>query len=58
MPTLNPKTAKINNINTGDAYGRMPVEVEGTGGDVGEAKKRRGNVIRQTKGLDTYGPMA
>ena len=45
----------------------MPVEVEGTGGDVGEAKKRRvpaygvnkgGNVIRQTKGLETYGPMA
>ena len=67
MPTLNPKTAKINNINTGDAYGRMPVEVEGHGGDVGEAEQRRvpacgvskgGNVIRQTKGLDTYGPMA
>jgi len=67
MPTLNPKTAKINNINTEGAYGRMPVEVEGTGGDVGEAKKRLvpaygankgGNVIRQTKGLYTYGPMA
>jgi hypothetical protein len=45
----------------------MPVQVDGTGGDIGEAKKRRvaayglnkgGNVIRQTKGLYTYGPMA
>ena len=45
----------------------MPVEVDSTGGDVGEAKQRRvaaygnnkgGNVIRQTKGLFTYGPMA
>lgn len=67
MPTLNPKTAAKNQVNTEAAYGHMPVEVEGTGGDVGEAKQRRvaaygvnkgGNVIRQTKGLYTYGPMA
>jgi|TARA_R100001163_G_C5047256_1_gene184429 hypothetical protein len=67
MPTLNPKTASKNKVNTKDAYGNMPVAVEGDGGDVGEAKQRRvaaygvnqgGNVIRQTKGLFTYGPMA
>lgn len=67
MPTLNPKTASKNKVSNQEAYGSMPVEVEGTGGDVGEAKQRRvaaygnnkgGNVIRQTKGLYTYGPMA
>ena len=67
MPTLNPSTASKNKVKTEDAYGSMPVQVDGTGGDIGEAKKRRvaaygnnngGNVIRQTKGLYTYGPMA
>jgi hypothetical protein len=67
MPTLKPKTAAKNKVKTEDAYGGMPVQVEGTGGDVGVAKKRRvaaygnnkgGDVIRQTKGLYTYGPMA
>ena len=67
MPTLNPRTAKLNKVKTEEAYGHMPGEVDGTGGDIGEAKKRRGaaygnnkggNVIRQTKGLFTYGPMA
>ena len=67
MPTLNPSTASKNKGKTEDAYGSMPVQVDGTGGDIGEAKKRRvaaygnnngGNVIRQTKGLYTYGPMA
>ena len=67
MPTLNPKTASKNEVSNEEAYGNMPVQVEGTGGDVGEAKQRRvaaygvnkgGNVIRQTKGLFTYGPMA
>lgn len=67
MPTLNPKTASKNKVKTEEAYGNMPVAVEGDGGDVGVAKKRRvaaygvnkgGNAIRQTKGLYTYGPMA
>ena len=67
MPTLKPSTAAKNKVKTEDAYGSMPVEVDGTGGDIGEAKPRRvaayglnkgGNVIRQTKGLNTYGPMA
>ena len=67
MPTLNPKTAAKNKVKTEEAYGAMPVPVEGDGGDVGEAKQRRvaaygvnkgGKVIRQTKGLYTYGPMA
>ena len=67
MPTLKPSTAAKNKVKTADAYGSMPVQVDGTGGDIGEAKKRRvaayglnkgGNVIRQTKGLYTYGPMA
>ena len=67
MPTLKPSTASKNKVKTEDAYGSMPVQVDGTGGDIGEAKKRRvaaygnnkgGNVIRQTKGLYTYGPMA
>ena len=67
MPTLNPSTASKNKVKTEDAYGSMPVQVEGTGGDIGEAKQRRvaaygnnkgGDVIRQTKGLYTYGPMA
>lgn len=67
MPTLKPSTASKNKVKTEDAYGSMPVQVEGTGGDIGEAKQRRvaaygnnkgGNVIRQTKGLYTYGPMA
>ena len=67
MPTLNPKTASKNKGSNQEAYGSMPVEVDSTGGDVGEAKQRRvaaygnnkgGNVIRQTKGLFTYGPMA
>jgi|TARA_R110000824_G_scaffold80745_4_gene203060 hypothetical protein len=67
MPTLNPKTASKNKVKTEDAYGDMPVSVEGDGSDVGVAKKRRvaaygvnkgGNVIRQTKGFFTYGPMA
>ena len=67
MPTLKPSTASKNKVKTEDAYGSMPVQVDGTGGDIGEAKQRRvaayglnkgGNVIRQTKGLYTYGPMA
>jgi hypothetical protein len=67
MPTLKPSTASKNKVKTEDAYGSMPVQVEGTGGDIGEAKQRRvaaygnnkgGDVIRQTKGLYTYGPMA
>ena len=67
MPTLKPSTAAKNKVKTADAYGSMPVQVDGTGGDIGEAKQRRvaayglnkgGNVIRQTKGLYTYGPMA
>ena len=67
MPTLNPKTASKNKVSNEEAYGNMPVQVDGTGGDAGEAKQRRvaaygnnkgGNVIRQTKGLYTYGPMA
>ena len=67
MPTLNPSTASKNKVKTEDAYGSMPVQVDGTGGDIGEAKQRRvaaygnnkgGNVIRQTKGVYTYGPMA
>ena len=67
MPTLKPSTASKNKVKTEDAYGSMPVQVEGTGGDIGEAKQRRvaaygnnkgGAVIRQTKGLYTYGPMA
>ena len=67
MPTLKPSTDSKNKVKTEDAYGSMPVQVEGTGGDIGEAKQRRvaaygnnkgGDVIRQTKGLYTYGPMA
>ena len=67
MPTLKPSTASKNKVKTEDAYGGMRVQVEGTGGDIGEAKQRRvaaygnnkgGDVIRQTKGLYTYGPMA
>ena len=67
MPTLKPSTASKNKVKTEDAYGSMPVQVEGTGGDIGEAKQRRvaaygnnkgGDVIRQTKCLYTYGPMA
>jgi hypothetical protein len=67
MPTLKPSTASKNKVKTEDAYGSVPVQVEGTGGDIGEAKQRRvaaygnnkgGDVIRQTKGLYTYGPMA
>ena len=67
MPTLKPSTASTHKVKTEDAYGSMPVQVEGTGGDIGEAKQRRvaaygnnkgGDVIRQTKGLYTYGPMA
>ena len=67
MPPLKPSTASKNKVKTEDAYGSMPVQVEGTGGDIGEAKQRRvaaygnnkgGDVIRQTKGLYTYGPMA
>ena len=59
MPTLNPKTAAKNKVKTEEAYGSMPVEVDGTGGDVGEAKQRRvaaygvnkgGNVIRRRRG--------
>ena len=67
MSALNPKTAKLNKIDPEQAYGRIPVKVEGTGGDIGVAKKRRvpaygvnkgDGAYRQTKGLYTYGPMA
>jgi hypothetical protein len=67
MTTMHPRTAKLNKINQEASYGAEPVIVDNDGGDIGEAKPRRvaayglnkgGNVIRQTKGLDTYGPMA
>ena len=67
MSTMHPRTAKLNKINQDAAYGNVPVPVDNDGGDIGEAKPRRvaasglnkgGDVIRQTKGLDTYGPMA
>ena len=67
MSTMHPRTAKLNKINQDAAYGNDPVPVDNDSGDIGEAKPRRvaayglnkgGDVIRQTKGLDTYGPMA